>query len=893
MAEKMNINKLNKYKRDVYDFLDKHRFIDDTKQQPTHLSYGMFQGKFVLDKNERKEFMTKYITALENGVADMSILERPKEYAPIIIDIDLELPIDSLLPDQKRLYDSRMITNVIKCYNDVINKYLEIKENNICIFEKTKPLEKETVLKDGFHIIYPDICLDSKMRHLIRHNVVKECEENKIFENFSNSPDKIIDKAVVSTNSWFLYGCKKPNGQLYSLTKIYNMNNEIIYDNSNSIKDSNYDIKTLVNFFSIQSNRYSKKNITKMKAEFVESEIENQCSNFGIHNTIKAEQIKYEVSASKDDEIRTATKFMSILNEKRADNYSDWINIGLVLHGIDGCLLSTWIEFSKKSNKYKEGECEKVWRNMKKGKTGNILTVKSLAYWAKQDDPKSFEIIKKEELKTWIDNSYVKGDNYTIAKAIYTKYNDRFVCSGIKNNCWWEFKNHRWHRIEEAYTLKILLSEDFTNEYNKSIMDLTVQMSTSNAYNREEIQQKRMRIEKIVENLMSTRYKDTLIKECSSLFYDKDFEQKLDSNPFLIGCENGIYDLENGIFREGRPDDYITLSTHIDYNPWNEKNPYNKQILEFLGKVLTNENVRTYFINALSTCLTGITKDEKFYILTGCGSNGKSLTMDLARHTLGDYYMSCPISMMTNKRGKSNETSPEKVRMKGRRCGVFQETDDGEKLNVGIMKEFTGGDPVLVRDLFKGSQDMIEFKPQMKYFLTCNQLPIVPSVDDGTWRRLRVIDFKSKFINEPTKENEFLIDNTLKQKIELWAPAFLSYIIHIYNTDYKNKNYLVEPPEVMASTNLYKQENDVITEYIMDKITITNNIKDVINQETLWEDFKIWFKNRSDSSNMPKRPELFKLATNMFGEPSKSKCYKRVVFSTLVQSDEQQNSLDV
>jgi P4 family phage/plasmid primase-like protien len=392
---------------------------------------------------------------------------------------------------------------------------------------------------------------------------------------------------------------------------------------------------------------------------------------------------------------------------------------------------------------------------------------------------------------------------------------------------------------------------------------------------------------------MNTRFKETLIKECASLFYDKDFEQKLDSNVNLIGFENGIYDLSANEFREGRPDDYITLSTKNDYHVWNEKNPLNKQISNFFKQILPNDNVRQYFINALCTCMSGTTKEEKLYILTGSGSNGKSLTMDLVYLALGDYYMSCPISMMTNKRGKSNETSPEKVRMKGRRCGVFQETDDGEKLNVGIMKEFTGGDKVLVRDLFKGSKEMIEFKPQMKYFLTCNQLPEVPSTDDGTWRRLRVIDFKSKFTPNPTKPNEFMIDNTLKQKIETWGAAFASYLIHVYITEYKSKSYLVEPEEVMASTKQYKQENDFFTEYIMDKVSVTNNPKDLINRETLWDDFRIWYKNGRDPKTTPKRTDFLKAATAILGETNKVGCYKYVVFNVNIENNESKTDLDV
>ena len=103
-----------------------------------------------------------------------------------------------------------------------------------------------------------------------------------------------------------------------------------------------------------------------------------------------------------------------------------------------------------------------------------------------------------------------------------------------------------------------------------------------------------------------------------------------------------------------------------------------------------------------------------------------------------------------------------------KKIGTIQEID-GDKMNVGIMKEFTGGDKVLVRDLYKGSKEMIEFKPQMKYFLICNQLPVIPSIDDGTWRKLRVIDFNSKFVDNPTVSNEFKINTNLKQEIKSWV----------------------------------------------------------------------------------------------------------------------------
>ena len=74
MTEKSDIKKLNKLKERVYELLEKNRHNDDNKEGPTHLSYGLFNGKFFLDKTQRKELMTLYIKALTSGVNDFSIL---------------------------------------------------------------------------------------------------------------------------------------------------------------------------------------------------------------------------------------------------------------------------------------------------------------------------------------------------------------------------------------------------------------------------------------------------------------------------------------------------------------------------------------------------------------------------------------------------------------------------------------------------------------------------------------------------------------------------------------------------------------------------------------------------------------------------------------------------
>jgi P4 family phage/plasmid primase-like protien len=888
MTDAKNQKNTDILRKQVVDYLHIHRYNDELESKPTHCSWGsIIKGKFLLNKEEIKIFTDLYINAIVGGVEDFTILEIQQDYSPIIIDIDLKIPLDNF-KQGTRLYDSKMIKNVINNYIKIINEYLEVPDNiNICLFEKKNPTESEDTCKDGFHIYIPDLITSTTIRHLIRDKVVKLYLNDNIFEKFTEIPDKIIDKAVVSSNGWLLPGSRKPGGQVYELTKIYNKELQVIHRQNDIAIAYNYE--KIIKYFSLNiGKRNLKKYATIVNDSWTESEINAEIKKNNLNLNIKDNDNFFHNTKDKEEIINQACAYMDMLYDHRFDNYEDWRNIGLAAHNTDDSLLYKWIEKSKKcEGKYKEGCCEQYWKTFKSPSSGNLLTIRSLAYWAKQDNPKEFEAYNKTFFKSKLRDS-LDNNTYSLAIAFKAKYGDRFVCTSQKSNEWYEYKNHKWEYIEDAYTMRILFSEEFANEYYDELRETTINITKVQGYEKDNLQNKLNILSKITEKLRNFDFKNKLINEAKSIFYDRNFYDKLDSNLHLMGFNNGVYDAIKGEFRDGMYDDYISLCTKHDYRPYSDHMPYKKDIDTFFHQVIPDDDVCEFLLTAFSTCITGDTKEEKLYILTGSGSNSKSVTIELMGLALGDYFMSCPITIITRKRGSSNETSPEKVRMKGRRLGVFQETDDGERLNVGVMKEFTGGDKILVRDLFKGSKEMIEFKPQIKYFLICNTLPEVPSNDDGTWRRLRVIDFKSKFTDNPTKPNEYKINTNLKHEIKKWAPYLLSYMIHIYNTKYKNINYLKEPKEVLASTNRYKMENDYYTEYFMEKLVVTTDTKNTIARDNLYNDFKNWYKSGYDFKIVPKKPEFEKAINKLIGEPT-SRGYNKIIFANKIEELLQNN----
>lgn len=866
----LNPNKVKKLQTNIYNTLEKYRVGSGADIKYTHVSMGdTFVGKFNLDKKAIKDFNKSYGEAIDYGI-EFNIAEKPKEFGPPLVDIDLEIIKEDYINDT-RLYNYKMILEVIDAYREGCKKYLDLTndELQVCLIEKPKPTFKPTLIKDGFHLIFNNICAHFKTRHLIRVHAISVLQKSELFTRFTKSLNEIVDKAVVSTNCWLMYGSRKKDGQVYSLTKIFNNNND-------ELNISTFNNKyNCIKMFSLQQKIWKEDSahpyLENITTEIIDADYNKYCEK---HFSLNKSSIEDTfVPENKEDEVRKATYLVSLLSDERASNFDSWMRVGWALHNISTTLLPVWIEFSKKCSKFKKGECDEKWRYMR----NEGLTVRSIMIWAEQDNYTKYHQFIVAEFSEVLNKS-LDGSTYYIGKALYTKYLNKFVCASLKNDLWYEFKNHKWFPVIHGYTLQKEISESFASEYIKLVAKFSTRATELTGMEREELLNKSSKIQKIISQLMNISFKEKVMKECKNLFYDPDFEKKLDEKYDLIGFDNGIYDLENNEFREGRPDDYISKTTGNDYTHFNQNNPYSIKMFKFFEEILPNEEVRKYLLITLSTCVSGHNKEEKLNIATGSGSNGKSLLFSLVQMALGDYYISCPITIITRKRGSSNQASPELLRLKGARCGCFQETDDGEKLNVGIMKEITGNDSFMVRGLFS---DPIEIKPQIKFFLACNQLPAVPSIDGGTWRRLRVIGFDSKFVETPEKSNEYLIDNTLKQKIKEWAPMFISYLIYLYVNEYKKLAYLSEPDAVKYSTNSYKMENDHFTEFFNNRIEVTANKKDSISVKTMYENFKEWFKLSHEGGRIPVHSELNKFLNEKIGEPKyqKWKGYKFINYN--------------
>jgi P4 family phage/plasmid primase-like protien len=441
----------------------------------------------------------------------------------------------------------------------------------------------------------------------------------------------------------------------------------------------------------------------------------------------------------------------------------------------------------------------------------------------------------------------LSGTDNDIAMFLSHYYQDEFRVSSTKPGIWFEFKKHKWIKKDRR---KVKLRRLISSEMPRLYEQIKKKVEESDKDER-----KLRYLNNLVLKVKSKQTKDNIIVECEEVLGEMfpDFDKEVDQNLDLLCYNNGVFDFNEMEFRDGEPEDKITLSTNIDYVQFDPENKRIKEVIAFMEQLFPDEDVRTYVWKQLATCLDGYNREQKFYIWIGCGSNGKSKLVELMQSVMGEYSVELAINLICGLRASSSGPQPEIVNMCSKRFGIFQEPSPDAKFNLGILKEISGGNKVTARALY--SNDIESFVPQVKLFLCSNHLPEVEDGQDkGTWRRIRGIEFKSEFIDKPNPDNryQFKIDKKLGRKMEKWSEAFMSILVEYYK-DYIT-NGITEPESVQEFTKCYKQDSDYFSaffdEVVYKSVDITTNIT------PFFKAFKNWYGENIGYSNMPKRDKL-------------------------------------
>ena len=843
--------------------------------------------------NKKKEYLTE--KQLEHGGA-------------MCVDFDFRYSYDV----DRRLHTQEHVEDAIILYLEELKKIFEFNntsEFEIFVFQKPNinRLEDKTLTKDGIHIIF-GIQVPFNIQLYIRENIINLLPQHWDLP-FINDYNSVLDEGISKgTTNWQLYGSRKPGNEAYELTQHFKIN----YDNT----DGEFLMNELdVRLFNMKDNfeklsvRYRKNPLFQVKKELndkfnkqttkkiarpssktkikllIEDNEQEVISLDNIKNKDaldKAVRIMLERFSTNEYELIELHKYTQVLPEKFYEPGSHLLNrlVAFALKYTDDRLFLSWVQLRSKASDFDYNsipELYGIWKKIaKSNKMNESVTKKSILYWAKQYNREGYEEVQKESIDHAIEESINSQTEYDKAYVLKQMFKDKYVCvSYDKKGSWFVFKNHRWVQ-DKGLSLREAISKSMYDLYSKKSERLNNEWYNYDPTDdRAEFIKKKIKIiGEIMFTLKKTNDKNNIMREAMELFYDDDFIRNMNNKKHLLCFNNGVVDFNTKEFRDGYPDDYITLTTNINYVHFDDIK-HNKEYAEnmenclsFMEKLFPVKELNEYMWDHLASTLLGTNKNQTFNVYHGSGSNGKSILTDLMSVTLGEYKGTVPITLVTEKRGLIGGTSDEVLKLKGRRYAVMQEPSKGVKLNEGIMKELTGGDPIQARGLYSESEI---FEPQFSLVVCTNNLFDIDSNDDGTWRRIRKCDFVSKFVDNLSDYKHeqgyiFEKDKSLKEKLPQMASIFASMLV---KRAFETEGIVKDCDMVMAASNEYRKGQDFIAGFVIENIEKTTNIKDRIKKTELSSHFKIWFQQEQGNRKMPKGHELYDYMDKKFG-PHKS-----------------------
>jgi putative DNA primase/helicase len=329
--------------------------------------------------------------------------------------------------------------------------------------------------------------------------------------------------------------------------------------------------------------------------------------------------------------------------------------------------------------------------------------------------------------------------------------------------------------------------------------------------------------------------------------------EELDQHPMLFPCVNGVIDLRTGILRPGRPEDYLTMCSPVEWKGIDEPCPaFDNYLLTSLGG---NKEVFEFVLRAIGYSITGLRTDRVFFVLYGLhGQNGKGLLMEIVNYILGA--LSGPIQtemLMSQKFTKSADgPTPAVMALKGRRHAWASEPEQNQPFADGKLKLYSGGDPLTGRA--PNDKDQTTFLPTHTLWLLANVLPHAPAWDDAFWERIKVIDFPLSFVvRKPQLDedgNEIPVvlekhqrhaDKNLMTKLEAEASGILARFVRGC-IDYQDQG--LNPPQKVIDDSLkYRRNEDDIQDFLEQCCHVDKGSPDCKSPVSiLYKRYKTWWE---------------------------------------------------
>mgnify|MGYP002737855954 CR=1 FL=1 len=432
-------------------------------------------------------------------------------------------------------------------------------------------------------------------------------------------------------------------------------------------------------------------------------------------------------------------EMLDALAPSRADNYSDWIRVGMILYN-EGVDIDTWREWSRRSTKFQEGACEKAWASFRK----SSLTIASLWAMVKTDNLAVFRSLhgkRKEIEKALLDGA--AGSHEPLAAVFFNNNPDEYLYE--EDSHWWFCHDVTWANCNSdkgpstliGRVTKCLRTEvaDLRAYYIDRIRVLANEDNSDDKV--KEIEEKNKLMAKLSTKIGTAGFVAGVIVFLRGLYSKRTHEiikdvAEIDANVSnvttlmnhrrdLFAFTDMVYDFGAKTVRPIARNDFISMTCGYKYPQ--QSDPEVRAKIRTLMRTIwerkrtpetrpdedLTDGIPDYWMDTVASCLNGNRTQQAFYIHTGCGGNGKGVLQTLLRAVFGNYFAPLSAAIVTQAIAANGHTA-DIADLAGRRFVVVNEPEGDVKLNEGIIKLLTGGDKVTAS---RKGKDPFQFLPQL------------------------------------------------------------------------------------------------------------------------------------------------------------------------------------
>ena len=746
----------------LLEFLNARRVSKGKEWNVTGMSKSD-KGVYYISDSEYARFLSLYSHDVFVNGSCLALLEKHTTFSPILIDLDFKYEKVKGLKVPLRKFDIEDIKRFIGLYAAAFHRFIYIPGGlRFFVMLKNGPSIDKGLVKDGIHIVCPDVSLPTSIMTAIRLVLLESGAIEECFKDFVNLAIDVFDESVIQRNNWFLYGAGKPDLGVYSVTGCFTSHTDgLLVEERLNLSDLE-----MVQLFSIRR---------------------LVCSDYTVHEDMKDAWSSLEL-ALKANNVNDAVGYSNVdVNSKaisklfNMDESGTW-SVSECGPGSYKMLFSSKQCLVKCGFFHSTGGHSCVFVN-EHGATASCFSHGKRSFV--EEGVALWRLITGESERCMIEGDApnlksIEGDDDMI--------DDVYACRKFI-----ELMDDEIHREgDQVYV--------FDRATGLWASDETALFCAVHRHRRALMLRLEKDKEKVYNYGGNTRNIRNMFVHLRSLLVDEKFmSDNLNESLKYLLFKDGIFNIETQEFSVGF-NKKLVFTTRIKRNfPIVRDLALEAEINRLLFVLpFDNAQVGDYLKMRLARSIAGCYLDKKFICAVGDADCSKGTITEAMRKAFDGYVTEWNANNLKyNSRSGTDEAKKlswlfNKIHA---RLGISNECRmDGVALDGNLIKTLaSGGDKV---DLRKNFQDEMPVDIRTSFMYMGNDMPTITPKDSGIATRVRVIRFTKRFVENPVLPNELPADTTIKSKLDTveWRNSMFWLIMDAY------KLPTVEPPEVLEET---------------------------------------------------------------------------------------------